>query len=307
MMTPLISIIIPCYNQDKFLDEALQSVLNQSYTNWECIVVNDGSTDNSESIAKNWTVKDSRFRCFHKTNSGVSATRNYALDKVKGDYIQFLDADDVIDKYKLELSLSLLEKSNVKNEKMVISNFRMFSNNQNKTTEPYCNLKSDLFTYENLLYKWNETFSIPLHCGFFEASLFDIIRFPENLSAQEDWIVWVKIFKMGTKAIFLNEVLAFYRRNSKGRTSTRSLHDDQLIVYENFKSILREEEYYKLSKVLISRYYKSQEIFKIRLIQVKNSNSYQTGLMIKKVLKGMGLLKISRRLMPLILKLRTKN
>ncbi len=305
-MTPLVSIIIPCYNQDKFLDETLQSILNQSYINWECIIVNDGSTDDSETIAKNWAAKDTRFTYFYKNNNGVSAARNYALDRVKGDYIQFLDADDVLHNRKLELSLQLLEKSNVENKKMVISNFRMFINNQKITTEPYCNLNSALFSFENLLYKWNETFSIPIHCGFFKSDLFKTIRFPENLTAQEDWIVWVELFKNDNKAIFLNEPLALYRKNLESRTKTKSLHDDQIEAYKHFKKLLTEDEFYKLSVVLISRYYKTQEEFKNRLRIVKISKPYQAGMMIKKVLRVLGLLKISRKLFPYFLKFKTK-
>jgi glycosyltransferase involved in cell wall biosynthesis len=191
----LISIIIPCYNQGQFLDETLLSVYNQSYPNWECIIVNDGSTDNSESIAKKWANKDKGFIYFHKENNGVSSARNFALEKAKGSYVQFLDADDLLDSRKLELSLSALKELQSENKQIVISNFRMFSVNADTTTAPYCILKSELFTYENLLYKWNESFSIPIHCGFFEMSLFEGIRFPENLTAQEDWIVWVKLFK----------------------------------------------------------------------------------------------------------------
>ncbi|MFY0714759.1 glycosyltransferase family 2 protein [Seonamhaeicola sp. NFXS20] len=303
--TPLISIIIPCYNQAEFLDETLQSVLNQTYANWECIIVNDGSTDNSEIIAKKWVAKDKRFKYYYKQNSGVSSTRNFALDKVKGTYVQFLDADDVINNKKLELSL--LETSTLKDDKIVISNFRMFSINQEHTTKPYCNLNSDLFTYDNLLYKWNETFSIPIHCGFFKASLFKEIRFPENLTAQEDWIVWVKLFKLNPNVIFLDQPLALYRQNLRGRTKTKSLHDDQIKAYAYLKGLLSEDEFYKLSTTLISRYYKSEEEIKKRLRKVKASRPYQTGLMIKKILKKIGLLKISRRIFPILLKFKAKN
>lgn len=306
-MTPLISIIIPCYNQDKFLNEALESILNQTYTNWECLIVNDGSTDNSETIAKRWVAKDSRFNYFHKLNSGVSATRNFALDKVKGDFIQFLDADDVLDKRKLQWSLDILENTENKTEKMVICNFRMFTNNQNNTSSPYCELHSDLFTFENLLYRWNESFSIPIHCGFFKADLFKTIRFPENLTAQEDWIIWVTLFKKGSKAIFLDEQLAFYRQNPNSRTKTKSLFNDQILAYDYFKNNLSDIEFYKLSKVLITRYFIEQESYKKRLAVVKNSNTYQTGLMIKKALKRLGLLEISRKIIPFFLKFKAEN
>lgn len=306
MKDNLVSIIVPCYNQGKFLNHSLGSVFNQTYTNWECIVVNDGSVDNSEEIAKSWVDKDSRFKYYYKENSGVSATRNFALNKAKGSYIQFLDADDYLNEKKLELSLKALNKSNSTIEKLVITNFSMVTTDFKKELEPYCKLQDVIFDFENLLYKWNDTFSIPIHCGFFRTSLFQSIRFPENLSAQEDWIVWVRIFKQDIKAIFLDEPLVLYRKNPESRTKTKSLHDDQILAYEYFKTILNENEYDKLSKVLISRYYKDQETYKARLSEVKKSNPYQTGLMIKKVLKKVELLRLFRKLFPFFLKFKSK-
>ncbi|MGI4022331.1 MAG: glycosyltransferase family 2 protein [Janthinobacterium lividum] len=108
--TPLVSVIIPCYNYGKFLSEALDSVLSQTYTNWECIVVNDGSTDNSEIIGKKYENNDSRFKYIYQKNAGHSSARNTALKVSKGKYIQFLDADDMLEREKLNLQVSLMEE-----------------------------------------------------------------------------------------------------------------------------------------------------------------------------------------------------
>lgn len=96
MNQPLISIIVPCYNQAQYLDECLQSVLDQTYQNWECIIVNDGSPDNTEEVAQRWTNKDPRFKYFKKENGGVSAARNFGIDKASGEWILPLDGDDKI-------------------------------------------------------------------------------------------------------------------------------------------------------------------------------------------------------------------
>lgn len=306
MKDDLVTIIVPCYNQGKFLDISLGSVCNQTYPYWECIIVNDGSADNSEIIAQAWVAKDNRFQYYYKENSGVSATRNYALEKAKGNYIQFLDADDFLHEQKLESSVRLLSETNNDKEKLVITNFNMVTADFKKELEPFCKLQELSFDFKNLLYKWNDTFSIPIHSGLFKASLFKDLRFPENLTAQEDWVVWVKIFKQDVKAIFLDEPLVLYRQNPESRTKTRSLHDDQLLVYDYFKTILSEDEHHKLSKVLISRYYKEQELYKKKLRDVKQSHSYQTGLMIKKVLKKLRLLVLFRKLFPFILKFKSK-
>lgn len=304
MNNSLISIVIPCYNQAKYLNASILSVYNQTYPYWECIIINDGSTDNSENIAKQWVEKDKRFKYVYKDNNGVSAARNLALEKINGNYIQFLDADDLLDSKKLELSLKLLSKNNDENPKVVISNFKMITSDVGEIIEPYCKLNAELFTFENLLYNWNETFSIPIHCGFFKASIFENIRFPENLTAQEDWIVWVKIFKQNVEALFLNEPLALYRQNPESRTKTKSIYNDQMLAYENFKNILTAEEFHQLSKTLISRYYREQEAYKTRLTQIKKSRTYLTGLMIKKILKFTGTLHLAKRVFPFFLKFR---
>lgn len=95
------SIIIPCYNKAAYLAKTLQSVLNQTYPNWECILVDDGSTDDTPAVAKVYCEKDTRFRYFLKKNEGVSTARNFGIEKAKGDFIIFLDADDILADFSL--------------------------------------------------------------------------------------------------------------------------------------------------------------------------------------------------------------
>lgn len=304
MSKPIISVIVPCYNQVQYLDEALQSVLDQTHENWECLIVNDGSPDNTEEVAKKWVGKDSRFIYLYKENGGVSSARNLGIEKAKGDYLQFLDCDDFLEKEKIELSLQEMENNVGVN--LVISNFRMFTDNPQITSEPFCHLNAQLFTFENMLYQWNESFSIQVQCGFFHSSLFEIIRFPENLAAQEDWIVWVRIFKSGCKVVFLDKPLALYRINTSSRMMTKGLCEDHIKACGCFRDYLSGEEYHQFSLQLISRYYKLYEDYKYRLSTTKNSNSYQTGLMVKKVLKTVGLLKLFKQFIPVVLKFKAK-
>ena len=96
MEKPLVSIIVPCYNQSQYLDECLNSVLNQTYLNWECIIVNDGSPDQTCEVANKWLAKDIRFSYIEKENGGVSSARNIGIDAANGEFILPLDADDKI-------------------------------------------------------------------------------------------------------------------------------------------------------------------------------------------------------------------
>ena len=89
-----VSIIVPVYNAEKAIGKCIESILSQEFTDFELLLINDGSKDNSGAVLDEYAAKDSRIRVIHKTNSGVSATRNLGLKEAKGDYIQFLDADD---------------------------------------------------------------------------------------------------------------------------------------------------------------------------------------------------------------------
>ena len=107
------SIIIPVYNVEKYLEKCLKSILNQSYDNYEVIIIDDGSTDKSFKIIDKYCNKDKRFTCYKRENSGVSAARNYGLNKVTGDYIIFIDSDDYIEKDLLKKLDESLTKNKV--------------------------------------------------------------------------------------------------------------------------------------------------------------------------------------------------
>ncbi|WP_329903381.1 glycosyltransferase family 2 protein [Porphyromonas pogonae] len=94
---PLISIVVPAYNVEKYLDQCLQSIVDQTYTNLEIIVINDGSTDNTPAIADQWKDKDNRIRVIHQENAGIAEVRNKGLTLSKGEYVGFVDSDDWID------------------------------------------------------------------------------------------------------------------------------------------------------------------------------------------------------------------
>lgn len=101
-MAPLISIIIPVYNAESTLCRCVNSILNQTFSDWELLLIDDGSTDQSGDICDKYATKDRRIKVFHKENGGVSSARNYGLDKVSGEWINFVDADDWIDSNCLE-------------------------------------------------------------------------------------------------------------------------------------------------------------------------------------------------------------
>lgn len=237
-----ISVIVPCYNQANFLDEALESVLSQTYGNWECIIVNDGSDDDTADIAGRWVKKDDRFKYKFQENKGLSGARNKGLQFVTGNFIQFLDADDAIDIRKFESLIKAIE-GNV-NTSIVVSNFRTFTNDLQVTYPPYSEINKELLCFNNILVKW-ATNSIPIHCGLFNAELFKAFRFPEDLKAVEDWVMWVSLFKDDPKVIFIDEPLAFYRRQPGSLTVNQELMDENLKkALVHIKNIMPQTENY---------------------------------------------------------------
>ena len=106
----MISIIIPVYNSATYLNQCIESIINQTYTDWECIIINDGSTDDSANICDIWSQTDSRIHVIHQSNQGVSASRNRGLKKSKGEYIVFVDSDDWVEtNYLYDMISSMVE------------------------------------------------------------------------------------------------------------------------------------------------------------------------------------------------------
>lgn len=212
-MPPLISVIVPCYNQAKYLPYTLQCILNQTHTSWECIIVNDGSTDNSHEIAASWPQKDARFIYIHQENKGLSAARNAGLKIAKGEYIQFLDADDLLAIDKFSASIKHAEGAAI-----IITNYGTFGDLTGKKVDYSHILPKQQFSYNSILLQWDIDYTIPIHCGLFKRSLFDDFLFNETLKAKEDWLMWLHVFAKSNQHIFIDTHLALYRMHNQSMT-----------------------------------------------------------------------------------------
>jgi hypothetical protein len=222
---PQISVIVPCYNHAVFLNETLHSVFGQVYTQWECLIINDGSTDNTEAVALTWQEKDRRFKYFYQKNGGLSSARNKGLDEARGDYIQFLDADDLIDPDKFNESIKIKNGADV-----IMSGFKMFSTENGELKDPPFLLDINDFNFESILMGWDDQFVFPPHCGIFRRHLFDNLRFNESLSAKEDWVMWLQIYSQDIKCVFLAKPYALYRLSPNSMSQNKSLMDKNLVL-----------------------------------------------------------------------------
>ncbi len=206
-MNPLVSIIVPCYNQAQYLDECLQSVFDQTYQNWECFIVNDGSTDNAEEVAKKWTEIDSRFKYLFTTNNGVSKARNVGVLSSQGEYILPLDSDDYISVDYVSECLTALDDTNLK---IVFGRAFFFGERQGNF-----DLKAKV-TVGDLL-KYNS-----IHCsGMYRRNDWEKCDgYDENMIyGFEDWEFWINMLHDGGEAQRIDSCVLNYRIKSVSRST----------------------------------------------------------------------------------------
>jgi glycosyltransferase involved in cell wall biosynthesis len=205
----MISVIIPIYNVEKYLRQCLDSVVNQTYKNIEIILVDDGSTDGSYSIAKEYADKDARIKLFKQENSGQGAARNFGIKEAKGEYITFVDSDDYIDVNMLSTMISYMADNDIVCCKEYIvgkhsgEHDDFFSNNLNKSIiineNNITNIPSVVWgkLYKLNILKDNKIF------------------FPEGLFYEDDYFFWCYSI-YNPKAYFTDHRLYYYRRRDNG-------------------------------------------------------------------------------------------
>lgn len=224
-VSPLVSVIIPCYNQGRYLSDAIESVLSQSHTNWECIIINDGSTDNTKNITLKYANAHSKIKYIEQPNRGLSSARNRGIDEAKGTYIQFLDADDLIRPEKLELQCKSL--SGISNLKLSYCDFYYCDEKDTKQEVLKGSLPSRKFIMPNPLMdmavRWEDDLSIPPHCFLFDARFFHEhhIRFDEELFTHEDWDCWMQVLALNPIIMFVDKRLSIYRVHVESMSKKR--------------------------------------------------------------------------------------
>ena len=223
-MNPIVSIIVPCYNQAQYLDECLNSVLDQTYPNWECIIVNDGSPDNTEEVAKKWTNKDERFKYLYKTNGGLSSARNEGIKNAVGTLILPLDADDKIANIYCELAINALVKNS--SLSLIYANSEKFGLVNEIWDLPEFSIEK--LATENLIY-----------CSaFFKKEDWERVGgYDENLmQGLEDWEFWIAILKKGGNVIKLKETCFYYRiKETSMITSLKDENKKRIFDYISIK------------------------------------------------------------------------
>jgi glycosyltransferase involved in cell wall biosynthesis len=209
----MVSIITPAFNAERYISETIQSVVSQTYSHWEMIIVDDGSIDNTRKIIKTFAAKDNRIKLLnHNTSLGPGTARNTAIKEATGDFIAFLDADDLWEKDKLEIQLQFMKANNVA---ISYSSYELIDENGkslNKIIEALPRL-----TYDKQL-KCNYIGNLT---GIYNVTVLGKIWLPK-ITKRQDWIMWLTAIKKAGLAKGIQQSLAKYRIR-KGAISSKKM------------------------------------------------------------------------------------
>lgn len=268
--TPLISIIIPCFNSAEFLTETLDSVKKQTYNNWECVVVNDGSKDDSLKILREYEAKDSRYIVIDKGNEGPSVARNIAIAASSGKYILPLDADDLIDPSYAEKAINYLESH--PKTKLVYCKAKYFGDRDDDWKVPE-------YQYKNIIYE-NCIFC---SCVYRRKDFDKTNGYNQNMIyGCEDWDFLLSLLEPEDEVYCIPEVLFLYRKHGITRTTSAMEKKDichlrMMLNHPELYSNDLEQSYHLVS--YSTRYYENE------LNGLLNSNAYKLGFMLIKPFK----------------------
>lgn len=228
MENGLVSIVMPCYNAENFIKESINSVINQTYKNWELIIVDDCSIDNSSAIIKKFIKKDSRIKTIQlEKNSGAAISRNRGIEIANGKYIAFLDSDDIWFDIKLEKQISHMKKNN-----------SLFSYTSYCLINDSSRVIGNFITKKKLNYK-ELLKTCPIGCStvVYDCEKLGKIYMPIDAYKREDYAMWLNVFKKINYSEGIIEPLSYYRIYSNSVSSNKlKMAYYQWKVYRNYEN-----------------------------------------------------------------------
>lgn len=274
---PKVSIIVPVYNTEEYLCECFDSIISQTFSDFEVIIVDDGSTDNSPSICDEYATKDYRFKVLHKKNEGVSVARNLGLDNATGKYIAFIDSDDLILPSMLEDLIKVAEHENAD----IVQSAGPIKENVVESG------KVTRMTQEQVLdenFGFTDFYKPSLWLGLYKSSLFVDVRFPSNIHFYEDFVVLTLLAAKSNGVVFIDKRYYHYiqREGSANHSGlTEKKKSAMLIpaylevqgVYRNIQDKRNTVSFFVLGRffsVMLSDEIEDNETKVLRQIIVKN-------------------------------------
>lgn len=291
----LISIIVPVYKVEKYLCECVDSILSQTYENFELILVDDGSPDNSGKICDKYAEKDKRIKVIHKENAGVSSARNIGLDNAKGEYITFIDSDDTVDKRYLELMYKKLEETK---SDLCFCHFDRFGDDafHSSNEKPFpnfciCDTKSDeFFNFVKRFFNFKNNILGSCWRVLYKSTTINS-RFNTSMIFCEDLVFILNVLLNATSFCSIDNVLYHYRTNMSSALNSykKNFLSNQLVlqkeiisIFDNFdKKYARKIAdpyfgllcYYLFSNEI--KFRKNNLVFKEKLKEIRESALYR--------------------------------
>lgn len=281
----MISVIVPFYNSSKYINECIQSILNQTYNDFELLLINDGSEDDSLNICKEY--KDKRIRIFNRKHNGVSCARNYGLSKARGEYVCFIDSDDIVHRDYLNKLYNNMN-DDVDFVECDFSYEMKFSIN---------NFRKSFLDRKDVLYRMYSSEGIRNNLivnKLFRKKLFDNLEF-ENVCHEDEFIIH-KIFNITNKAVIIGDVLYYYRIHDNSRQRSVSNENIQVLkVFDERGKLFNDDKYLFLNYCAMLNHiiylycvfykYKNfnimRDLHKLFLIKFKTNEKYSLKLKIK--------------------------
>lgn len=249
---PIVSIIIPVYKVEKYLPHCVESILRQTYGDWELLLIDDGSPDRSGQICDEYAAKDAKIRVFHKKNGGVSSARNVGLDNAKGEWVMFVDADDWIEPQCIETCMKAVEKEHLD---LVQFNYRMVNDkgvNLPSKTKEIPAMESEKYIKQN-------SFNVCVWGALIARSIItaNSIRFAEDINLAEDQLFIMTSMVNALRIAFIKDTLYNYLQ-----IETSAVHNSKT------KDILK-------SMDLLNDFKQSHPIFNKHIVYQNNQFCYQ--------------------------------
>ena len=257
MEKDLISIIVPIYNVENYLRQCLDSIQNQTYQNFECILINDGSPDNSADICREYVAKDSRFKYFEKENGGLSSARNFGIERSEGAYITFVDSDDWLGNVALQLLYDALKKENAD---ISIGRYNCYDESCHQylfyDSNPDDSLEviegKEIINREGVEEMRYGNWTVA-YVKLFKRELLENLPFPLGKIAEDTYWTW-KVLLRASRVVYLNSYVYWYRiglSDTLSNTWSEKRMYDEIEAREEKIAILASLDYDLTNHILI--------------------------------------------------------
>ncbi|WP_346686825.1 glycosyltransferase [Megamonas hypermegale] len=275
----MISVIVPVYNVEKYLSKCIESIINQTYTNLEIILVDDGSTDNSGKICDNYAKKDNRIKVIHKKNGGPSLARNTGLNIFRGEYVSFIDSDDYIEPFMYDKMLQIFSKYD--DIDIVSCNYNHINHKGEKI--PFFYLSADEYIIDkNILIEkifQYQNYDMIIFNKLYKRKIWQNLRFPLNIHLAEDLSILYPTLQLANHFYCIKEALYNKIQRKEGLTNSIKIEDyiNNIIAHEVFLKQVKQNKNLDYKRIYIAcsdnlfRHYKHL----LDLIYISNDNKYK--------------------------------